>query len=70
MTTIHTPSNTYQDATVVGVGTDSLTGSDDVILVNHPRFDGVNLEFYAEQDENGNHLNVGNAAVYMTEDIE
>ena len=63
--TIHTYDRQWENAQIVGVGKDTFTGEDDVLTVRHPDFDG-DRDFYAEPDEQGSHLNVGNAAFWVT----
>ncbi len=67
MVTIHSHNNQWENAEVVGVGKDAFTEEDDVLIVRHPDFK-QDVDFLAEPDEQGKHLNVGNAAFWITQD--
>jgi hypothetical protein len=63
--TIHSHVKQWEGAQVVGVGKDTFTGQDDVLVVTHPTLNGQ-MDFYAEPNAEGNHLNVGNNAYWVT----
>jgi hypothetical protein len=63
--TIHSYAKQWEGATIVGTGTDSFTGEQDVLIVQHPEFE-YNTEYYAKPDEQGRHLNVGNNSFWIT----
>ena len=65
MATIHSHNNRWDNAKVVGYGKDSFTGQKDIVLVQHPHFGAVDLEFYNEPDTDGKCHNVGNAAYWL-----
>ena len=69
MATIHSHNNQWDNAQVVGYGQDSLTGQKDIVLVQHSHFGAVDLEFYAQPDEDGKCRNVGNAAYWLEMDL-
>lgn len=65
--TIHTYDRSWEGAKVVGTGSDSFTTEQSVLIVQHPHFgNGGDIDFYAAVDEQGRHLNVGDAAYWLT----
>jgi hypothetical protein len=62
--TIHSYNAQWDNAQIIATGTDSLTGERDVLIVRHPSFE-QDTEYYAQSDEHGRHLNVGNNAFWM-----
>lgn len=65
MATIRSYNNRWDNARIVGYGKDSFTGQKDIVLVQHPQFGAVDLEFYINPDEDGKCHNVGNAAYWL-----
>jgi hypothetical protein len=63
--TIHSYDKRWENAEVVGIGKDTLTGEDDVLIVHHPEFVD-DADFYAKPDARGRHFNVGNRAFWIT----
>jgi len=61
---IHTYNTQWNNAQIVGTGRDNFTGEQDVLLVRHPSFE-QDTEYYAQPDEQGRHLNVGNNAFWI-----
>ena len=64
--TIHTYTQAWKNAEIVGTGQDTWT-FEDVLIVRHPDFE-YDVVFYAEPDEEGRHLNIGSAAFWITRD--
>lgn len=67
MATIHSHGRQWTGAHIIDRGADSLEGKREVLIVRHKDFTG-NMQFYAQPDKQGRHLNVGNGAFWLTKE--